>query len=352
MMEKLYTSDELLLGLDRNDPASFTSTWDFKQFIRFKVAGGATPKTLKDRLWQATHDAEIAQALADYLDRNPTPRLVGIMGGHSLRRTDEAYREVAEISRVLTREGFLIVTGGGPGAMEAGHFGAYFASSSEGAFRAGLTALRTHPKLPDCTGLLDSEGHLNSKKKAAVTGSFRWLMAAITARCKADGTPGKSLAIPTWRYGEEPTTPFATSYAKYFQNSIREETLVSEGRAGILFAEGGGGTLREVFQAVESNYYARRSSDFIPMVFVNSARYWTSDAIYDDDGALVIAKLRINNFMNRVFKLALSVRLRDACMAKVRFTTDIKTIRQVLNGHAPKAQQALEMMLTGRVAPS
>jgi hypothetical protein len=50
--------------------------------------------------------------------------------------------------------------------------------------------------------------------------------------------------------------PFATHYAKYYQNSIREEALVNNSRAGIIYGRGGGGTMREVFQDVERNYYA------------------------------------------------------------------------------------------------
>ena len=49
-----------------------------------------------------------------------------------------------------------------------------------------------------------------------------------------------SLAIPTWLYGAEPTMPFATHYGKYFQNSIREEALISNSRAGIIYGQGAG----------------------------------------------------------------------------------------------------------------
>ena len=54
------------------------------------------------------------------------PRIVGIMGGHSLLRTDRAYIAVARLALTLTQRGFLVVTGGGPGAMEAAHLGAAF----------------------------------------------------------------------------------------------------------------------------------------------------------------------------------------------------------------------------------
>ncbi|WP_328792757.1 MULTISPECIES: hypothetical protein [unclassified Streptomyces] len=56
-------------------------------------------------------------------------------------------------------------------------------------------------------------------------------------------------------------------YAKYFQNSIREEALVAKARTGIIYARGGGGTLREIFQDVEENYYEEETSKFTPMIF-------------------------------------------------------------------------------------
>jgi hypothetical protein len=55
--------------------------------------------------------------------------------------------------------------------------------------------------------------------------------------------PGESLAVPTWYYGQEPTTPFATKIGKYFQNSLREDGLITIAAHGIIFAQGKAGTL-------------------------------------------------------------------------------------------------------------
>src|ERR1700684_1806669 len=73
--------------------------------------------------------------------------------------------------------------------------------------------------------------------------------------------------------------PFATHYGKYFQNSIREEALISNSRAGIIYGEGGGGTLREIFQDVELNFYAKAPKDFTPMIFFSSDRFWQREAV-------------------------------------------------------------------------
>ena len=41
-----------------------------------------------------------------------------------------------------------------------------------------------------------------------------------------------SVGIPTWFYGHEPATPFATHITKYFDNSIREDMLLAIAKGG------------------------------------------------------------------------------------------------------------------------
>ena len=64
------------------------------------------------------------------------------MGGHDFKRQltkDEAsagkadvYWECVAIAKTLTEKGFLILTCGGPGLMEAGNLGALLAGADEG----------------------------------------------------------------------------------------------------------------------------------------------------------------------------------------------------------------------------
>jgi len=83
-----------------------------------------------------------------------------------------------------------------------------------------------------------------------------------------------TLSIPTWHYGHEPTTPFATHIAKLFQNSVREDGLITIARQGLVFTQGSAGTLQEVFQDAAQNFYARYPEHFSPMVFLDRD-YWS-----------------------------------------------------------------------------
>jgi uncharacterized protein (TIGR00730 family) len=49
---------------------------------------------------------------------------VSIFGGSRVRRGNRHYRKAVQVSQALAREGFSIITGGGPGIMEAANLGA------------------------------------------------------------------------------------------------------------------------------------------------------------------------------------------------------------------------------------
>ena len=82
-----------------------------------------------------------------------------------------------------------------------------------------------------------------------------------------------NLSIPTWLYGHEPPAPFATRIAKFFNNSIREDTILTEAYGGIIYMPGGAGTLQEVFQEAVQNHYVSLGYPS-PMIFVGR-KHWT-----------------------------------------------------------------------------
>ena len=84
-----------------------------------------------------------------------------------------------------------------------------------------------------------------------------------------------SLGVPTWLYGHEPSTPFATHIAKFFENSLREDSILTMAFGGIIFTPGSAGTMQEIFQdAVQNHYLSFGISS--PMVFMGE-KYWTEE---------------------------------------------------------------------------
>ncbi len=83
------------------------------------------------------------------------------------------------------------------------------------------------------------------------------------------------MGIPTWLYGHEPPTPFATKIAKYFANSVREDGLLTIAKGGIIFSPGSAGTIQEVFQEVTQNHYLSFGYAS-PMIFMNT-EFWTNE---------------------------------------------------------------------------
>jgi predicted Rossmann-fold nucleotide-binding protein len=83
------------------------------------------------------------------------------------------------------------------------------------------------------------------------------------------------VGIPTYLYGHEPTTPFATYVAKYFDNSIREDILLNISRGGLIFTPGSAGTLQEIFQAAVPNHYETFGYGS-PMVFLGT-EFWKKE---------------------------------------------------------------------------
>ena len=122
---KLYSPTELFKGFDPKAENGYLQTFDYKVYEEYVNSGMENPGSIAVSLMRRLHDHSITDALEEVIhDR----KVVAIMGGHSTERQDAFYLKVAKISRALTQKGFLMVSGGGPGAMEATHLGAYFAS--------------------------------------------------------------------------------------------------------------------------------------------------------------------------------------------------------------------------------
>lgn len=223
---------------------------------------GRYPASLDARTYAWTEtdpgpDALLAASLHDHaIDRALTSwvagrRVVGVMGGHALRRGEPAYAEAARLGRLLARE-HTVATGGGPGAMEAANLGATLTGASETVLDEALSALAGVPDYRPDVG-------------AWAARAFE-VLEAVAGRTE-------TLGVPTWHYGHEPPNVAATAIAKYVRNAVREAVLLEICHAGIVFLPGAAGTVQEVFQDACENYYADPAS-VAPMVLVGR-RHWT-----------------------------------------------------------------------------
>ena len=251
---KLYGHTELYNDFSYTDPSSYADTNDYLIYKYYDSKGKAEPTSIKDSLAQRLHDHSITDSLYDYLAIWDSYKVVAIMGGHSLRRDTADYRSIVLISKTLAEKGHLMISGGGPGGMEATHLGTWM-------------AYRDEKEIDEAISILS---------KAPLYSDELWLSAAFEVMEKFSlQTNVESVGIPTWFYGHEPPTPFATHIAKYFANSVREEGLLAIAKGGIIFAPGSAGTIQEVFQEAAQNHYST-FGNISPMVFLNR-KYWEED---------------------------------------------------------------------------
>jgi predicted Rossmann-fold nucleotide-binding protein len=347
---RLYTAEDLLGGFNPWDLMGYTLSYDFTVFRQYVAEGGPVPASDAVRTARSQHDDAMADALRVFLKSVQRP-LVGIMGGHSLPRNHPAYKAIAYLARDLAHENFLLVTGGGPGVMEAAHLGVAFSSFETTAeLDQAIGDLSAVPNAPVLDELFEADGTIRDDKLTAVKEGRNWLRAAFNARARAPAVLPVSLAIPTWLYGAEPTMPFATHYAKYFENSLREEALVNNSRAGIIYGRGGGGTLREIFQDVERNYYAKKLDDVTPIIFFDTDKFWQTDPVYSP-GAPPKPGINVVPMIRNMLTYGLCSGGKpksdvDACLdAKLLFTTDHHDIITTLREHQQTAQRNLGFAL-------
>jgi predicted Rossmann-fold nucleotide-binding protein len=237
----LYTWQELRTPA----PDGSGRTLDLAIYEHFE-SHGRDQAPIVEALAQRIHDHAIDDALRAHIAGK---RIVGIMGGHSAKRTSDAYRAAAEAARGLTRAGYVVASGGGPGVMEAANLGAWLAPHPDEALATSLAWLAEETDYA-------APGYEACAQR---------VLAAYPAGAE-------SLAVPTWFYGHEPSNLFGTHIAKYFSNSLREDGLLAIAVHGIVFAPGSAGTHQEIFQDAAQNHYTtfRYAS---PMVFLG-VEHW------------------------------------------------------------------------------
>ena len=249
---RLYTPHDLLGDYEPGVPGSYEQTLDGRIYAHYVATGGPRPSRLLETLARRLHDHAITDALDEFIEGR---RVVAIMGGHSMARGPGDYLAIARLSRLLTRQGYLMASGGGPGAMEATHVGAWFARRADDELTEAVQRLA---HAPHYTPIHD------------------WLDAAFAVKAAyplPTDDPPVSLGIPTWHYGHEPPNAFATHIAKYFANSVREDGLLTIARYGVVYAPGSAGTIQEIFQDAAQNHY--ETTGFASPMVLFGSDYWT-----------------------------------------------------------------------------
>ena len=248
--KSLYTSKMLYEGYDYHDESTFETCYDTRVY-RSYMSFGQRGQDVRETLARSLHDHFITHHLYRLLDKYDEKMVIGVMGGHARRRDDPQYRQIVYLSKKLTEMGRLMITGGGPGAMEATHLGAYMAGRTDEEVEEALAMMTPSPTFRD-------EG---------------WLRRSFEVMERFPLTSGyRSLAIPTYFYGHEPTAPFATDIAKYFDNSVREDGIVTVAKGGIIYTPGSAGTMQEIFQDAGQNHYETEGYAS-PMIFMGKDYY-------------------------------------------------------------------------------
>ncbi|PWR15854.1 hypothetical protein DKT69_08810 [Micromonospora sicca] len=267
---RLYTAEDLAAGFAE---AGFAGMYDTRVYEHFRAHGGALPD-VREALGQRLHDHGVDNALADatraWLAAHGPQSVVGVMGGHAVPRGSAAYRMAAVLGWELARADRLVVTGGGPGVMEAANLGAFLAAWPAEELTAAIDLLATAPDFTDHDRYTAAALAVRERYAPGPTLPAQRPAAAGTEWARSGG-----LAIPTWLYGHEPANLFAGRIAKYFSNAIREDTILRLARGGIVFAPGRAGTVQEVFQAATKTYYGTDGASGA-YVFLDRA-YWTTE---------------------------------------------------------------------------
>ncbi len=323
---KLYDAASLYHGFDPAKVDSWQHTPDHKGWAFFMSQDGVTPNSLDIAQSASTrlHDTAIEHAAARFLTHHHKPA-IAFMGGHDVHSDASDYRQVVQLARDLRRKGYMVVTGGGPGLMEAANLGAFLSTQPDDAIEPALAALPAK--------------HFKSHE---------WLSTAAAVRAKFNGNwnapiegEQTSLAMPTWRYGHEPPNLFASHIAKLFNNSLREDGLVTVASGGIIFGPGSAGTVQEVFQDLTQNYY-RGAMSPTPMVFLNPA-YWIRAS---DDLAALSPHMKPNQSL---LALVRQLAAEKDFLSEILASDDIVEIAQFLD-RAPSKPKSARRIADVRIA--
>lgn len=216
---------------------------------------------------RALHDLDAGSDLEDYLAQFSPQDKIGIMGGSDLDRDTSGYREVAFIAKWLSASNYTIITGGGPGAMEAAHLGAWFSCRQDEELNDAIKILATVPK------------YVRNE----------WLRTAKEVQNKYPRrSQGNDIAIATFVYGHRPPTSFASKITTYFSEPLREEAILLSSTGALIFTPGGSGTDEEVFSSFKHRDYRGSVYKNRPLILY-SHKHWSQQLSHKMISKAIIA---------------------------------------------------------------
>ena len=250
----LYRADDLYDAL----ADGYEATADARNYRWLQSTAGASDAYCA--ALRALHDEAIRDSLGEI---TATRSSVGVMGGHAWRRDTAEYAQVAHATKRMADAGHVVITGGGPGAMEAANLGA--ATRTDGL----EDALETLAQVPSFAQ------DITAWARAAFDARQRIMPAEVAAR-RLKAHEIRSLSVPTWFYGHEPPNVFGDAIAKYFSNALREDDLLANSHCALVVLPGAAGTVQEIFQALTPLYYAPDGAPLPNIILVGEAQ-WTTD---------------------------------------------------------------------------
>ncbi len=254
----LYTPSELYAGLESEGYADTVDARAYRWSQDSSVRHDAYVSVLR-----AIHDDAMGDALHTLLRGR---RSVGVMGGHALARGTDGFADAARLGHRLASSGYEVVTGGGPGAMEAANLGAWARDQAT-----------LHRVLGDLASVPRFDGGIDAWVAVALAarGAANCDRLAAPRENKPDSDGVRSVGIPTWHFGHEPPNVFAQRIAKFFSNAVREDLLLDYSSAGLVVLPGAAGTVQEIFQMVTRLYYDSVELPR-PMILVGRS-HWTTE---------------------------------------------------------------------------
>ena len=127
---QLYSKESIFDGFIADRPETYKQTTDYRVYRHWEATGKYHPESILETLARRLHDHAITNALnALIAPWRDSSRIIAIMGGHSLYRSNADYRKVAQIAKRLSEKRAPHGIRGWAGSNGSHPFGCLFCQS-------------------------------------------------------------------------------------------------------------------------------------------------------------------------------------------------------------------------------